>query len=135
MLLAGVSTLVSQLIAPSAIVLQLVGTTLLSLLVLLPGPSIQPYDCALAAGAIAALKLSSSVKAAVSMAVVIVSSLRITTLPPKCFNWGSPDGFPGAADPIGQRDRSALPLHWSDRRRRATRLQRGKAETAVRRGR
>ena len=41
MVRAVVSTLVSQLMAPSGVVTHLVGTTLLSLPVVLPGPSIQ----------------------------------------------------------------------------------------------
>ena len=78
MLLAGVSTLVSQLTAPSAIVTQLVGTTLLSFPVLLPDPSIQPSDCALATGARVVVKSRSSVQTAVNVEVVIDSSMLLT---------------------------------------------------------
>ncbi len=121
--------------ALSAVVTQLVGTTLLSLPVLLPGPSIQPSDCALATGASAVLKLRSSVQTAVNVAVVIGSSLLITTLPLKCLSWGSPGEFPGAGDPIGRRDRFGLLLHPLDQRCRATRLLHGRAKPPVLTGR
>ena len=86
----GFSTLVSQVTEPSSLLTQLVGTTVLPLPVLLPGPFVQVCDCAIRCWGAKTWSPTKTAEEIFNTEPIDMVRSRLTTL---CMGFSSADGI------------------------------------------